>query len=134
MKTKNLLKLKNNLLHTAILPLLVVMLVLVASMNVNAQKYEVTGTESVLTQTTEIKLSGSTIHKFYYLFRIDENGEYQYIIFQVGQGTPLDFAPQKTAGRYVIYEFDNFKEDPFNFEKFKPLDGILQTGEISITK
>lgn len=134
MKSKNLLKLKNNLLRTVLLPLLVLFLVIGASSNVNAQKYELTGTKSQITQATEITLSGSTIHKYYYLFRIDESGEYQYVIFQVGQGTPLNFAPQKTSGKYVIYEFDNFKENPFNFEKFKPAEGILQTGEISIDK
>jgi outer membrane lipoprotein-sorting protein len=134
MKSKNLEESKRNLLRAVILPLMVVLLMLGATVKTNAQKYELTGTKSALTQETEITLSGSTIHKFYYLFRIDENEDYHFVIFQVGQGTPLNFAPQKTEGKYVIYEFENFKENPFNFEKFKPTDGILQTGEVTIIK
>lgn len=133
MKTKKLLELQNYMRTAAAMTLLVILMVLVSSLSVNAQKYEVKGTKSALTQSTEITLSGSTINKFYYLFRIDENGDYQYVTFMVGQGIPLNYAPQKTAGKYIIIEFDEFKEKPFNFEKFKPTDGILQTGEITIT-
>jgi outer membrane lipoprotein-sorting protein len=103
------------------------------SFSVNAQKYEISGNKSLVSQDTEITLSGSSKGKFYYLFKIDENGDYQFITFMVGQGIPLNYAPQKSAGKYVIYEFDEFKEMPFNFEKFKPTDGILQAGEITIT-
>jgi hypothetical protein len=134
MKTKKLLELRNFLRTAAIMALLVTFMVLGSSISVNAQKYEVTGAKSQITQATEITLSGSTINKFYYLFRVDENGAYQYVTFMVGQGIPLNYAPQKTAGKYVIIEFDEFKEKPFNFEKFKPENGILQTGEITIIK
>lgn len=134
MKSKILLYQRNYLLHAAILPLLVTIMVLGATLSVNAQKYEITGTKSALSQATEITLSGSTIDKYYYLFRIDANGDYQFITYMVGQGIPLNYAPQKTEGKYVIIEFDEFKEMPFNFVKFKPTDGILQTGEITIIK
>lgn len=116
------------------MPLLVLFMVLGTSFSGNAQKYVVTGTKSALNQATDITLSGSTINKFYYLFRVDEKGDYQFITYMVGQGIPLNYAPQKTEGKYVIIEFDEFKEMPFNFEKFKPADGILQTGEITIIK
>ena len=99
----------------------------------NAQKYELTGTESQVSQATEITLSGSTFNKFYYLFRIDDAGEYHYVTFMVGQGIPLKYAPQQTSGKYVIYEFDEFKEMPFDFEKYNPEDGILQDGEAIIS-
>jgi hypothetical protein len=133
MKSKLLHCPKNYLLKSVLMSLLVLFILLGASLSVNAQKYEITGNQSALTRATEITLSSSTINKFYYLFRLDENGAYQYVTFMVGQGIPLNYAPQKTAGKYVIIEFDEFKEKPFNFEKFKPTDGILQTGEITIT-
>jgi hypothetical protein len=133
MKTKNLLHLKNNMLRMAILPLLVVCLMLGASVNANAQKYELTGVKSQITQATEITLSNSTVNKFYYLFRVDDANETHFVTFMVGQGFPLKYAPQETAGKYVIYEFDEFKEMPFNFEKYKPADGVKQTGEVTIT-
>jgi hypothetical protein len=134
MKSKLLHDLKNYLLKSVLMSLLVLIMVLGASLSVNAQKYEVTGNQSALTQATEITLSGSTINKFYYLFRVDEKGDYQFVTYMVGQGIPLNYAPQKTVGKYVIIEFNEFKEMPFNFEKFKPTDGILQTGEITIVK
>ncbi len=133
MKTKNLLNLKKTLYQTATLPLLVVFMVLGFSMNTNAQKYELTGTESQVTQATEITLSNSTIDKFYYLFRIDDAGEYHSVTFMVGQNLPLEYAPQTVPGKYVVYEFDEFKDLPFDLEKFNPKDGILQDGEVNIT-
>jgi hypothetical protein len=134
MKPKSLQKFKNNLLRAAILPLMVGLLALGAWTNANAQKYELTGSKSQITQATEITLSGSTIDKYYYLFRIDENDDYKFVTYMVGQGIPLNYAPQKTEGKYVIIEFNEFKEMPFNFEKFKPSDGTLQNGEITIVK
>jgi hypothetical protein len=133
MKSKSLQKLKNNMLRMAILPLLVVCLMLGASVNANAQKYELTGVKSQITQATEITLSNSTVNKFYYLFRVDDANKYHFVTFMVGQGFPLKYAPQETAGKYVVYEFDNFMEMPFNFEKYKPTDGVKQTGEITVT-
>lgn len=133
MKPKLLHHLKRNLFPTVILALLSALMVLATSLSVNAQKYEITGSKSLVSQDTEITLSGSSTGKFYYLFKIDENGNYQFITFMVGQGIPLNYAPQRSTGKYVIYEFDEFKEMPFNFEKFKPTDGILQTGEITIS-
>jgi hypothetical protein len=133
MKSKNLEEPKRNLLRAAILPLLLAMLMLGAWTNANAQKYDLTGTKSQITQATEITLSGSTIDKVYYLFRIDAAGNYQYVTFMVGQGIPLKYAPQTIEGKYLVFEFDEFKESPFNFEKFKPTDGILQSGEINIS-
>ena len=133
MKSKNLEKLKNNLLRAAILPLLVAMLMLGAWTNANAQKYELTGSKSQITQATEITLSNSTVNKFYYLFRIDDANETHYVTFMVGQGFSLNYAPQETAGKYVVYEFDEYKGMPFNTEMYNPADGILQTGEVTIT-
>jgi hypothetical protein len=133
MKIKSLLNLKKSLLHAGLLPLLVVFMVLGTSLSANAQKYEVTGSPSQIDQATDIKLSGSTVGKFYYLFKIDEQGEYQFITYMVGQSYELNYAPQKAAGKYVVYEFDEYKGMPFNFGLYKPADGILQTGEVTIT-
>lgn len=133
MKSKNLLTLKNNLLRAVILPLMVVMLMLGAWTNANAQKYDLTGTKSQITQATEITLSGSTVNKFYYLFRVDDANETHYVTYMVGQGFPLKYAPQQTAGKYVVYEFTEYKGMPFNTEKYKLIDGIKQTGEVTIT-
>lgn len=132
MKSKNLLNLKSNVLRTVMLPLMVVLLVLGATTNVNAQKYELAGTKSALNQATEITLSNSTINKFYYLFRIDDANETHYVTFMVGQGFPLKYAPQETAGKYVVYEFDEYKGMPFNTEKYNPTDGVKQTGEVTV--
>jgi len=99
----------------------------------NAQKYELTGTESQVSQATEITLSNSTFNKFYYLFRIDDAGEYHYVTFMVGQGIPLKYASQTMEGKYLIYEFEEFKEMPFDFEMYNPEDGILQEGEAIIS-
>ncbi|KAF0234956.1 MAG: hypothetical protein FD181_3584 [Prolixibacteraceae bacterium] len=133
MKSKNLEESKRNLLRAAILPLLVVMLMLGASTNASAQKYDLTGTNSQITQATEITLSNSTVNKFYYLFRVDDANETHFVTFMVGQGLPLQYAPQETAGKYVVYEFDEFKGMPFNAEKYKPADGTLQAGEVTVT-
>jgi hypothetical protein len=54
MKSKNLEESKRNLLRAVILPLMVVLLMLGATVKTNAQKYELTGTKSQITQTTEI--------------------------------------------------------------------------------
>ena len=133
MKTKSLQHLKNNLLRAAILPLLVVMLMLGAWTNVSAQKYELTGVKSQITQATEITLSNSTNGKFYYLFLLDENDSYQYLRLQVGQGIPLIFGSDFTEkGTYVVYEFDDFKGLPFDLVKYKPSDGNLQEGSVII--
>ena len=51
----------------------------------------------------------------------------------VGQGFPLKYAPQETAGKYVVYEFSEFKGMPFDMDNYKPTDGIKQTGEVTIT-
>jgi hypothetical protein len=135
MKTKNLLLLKNNLLRTALLPLLVVLLVLVAPINVNAQKYDVSGSKSALTQATEITLNGSTEGKFYYLFLFDDSGNYHYLKAQVGHNVPLKFGSDfKEAGTYMVFEFNEYKGVPFEFDKYNPTDGILQNGEIKIEK
>jgi hypothetical protein len=133
MNSKNLQKSKINLLCKAMLPILVVLLMLGASMNANAQKYELTGTESQITQATEITLNGSNINKFYYLFRVDDENEPHFVTYMVGQGFPLKYASQQTAGNYVVYEFDEFKGIPFNAEKYKLADGIKQTGEVTVT-
>lgn len=128
MKTKNLLKLR-----VIVMLLLVCFMLLGATMNANAEKYEVTSSKSAVTQATEITLSGSTVNKFYYLFRVDENGDYQFVTYMVGQSYELNYAPQKAAGKYVVYEFNEFKGMPFNAELYNPKDGILQTGEITIS-
>lgn len=133
MKSKNLNHLKKCLLQAGIMPLLVLLMVLFASLKTDAQKYELTGSASQFDQAKDIKLSGSTVGKFYYLFRIDEQGVYHYVTYMVGQTYELNYAPQKTAGKYVVYEFDEYKGMPFNFELYEPTDGILQTGEITIT-
>lgn len=133
MKSKILEKLKNNLLRAAILPLLVVLLVLGGTLNASAQKYELSGTISQLTQATEITLSNSTVNKFYYLFRVDEANVNHFVTFMVGQGFPLKYAPQESVGKYVVYEFEEFKGMPFDMDNYKPTDGIKQTGEVTIT-
>jgi hypothetical protein len=133
MKSKNLEESKRNLLRAVILPLMVVMLVLGAWTNANAQRYDLTGSKSQITQATEITLSNSTFNKFYYLFRVDDANETHFVTFMVGQGYPLEYAPQKTAGKYVVYEFNEFKEMPFNFAKYKPAEGVKQNGEVTIT-
>lgn len=133
MKSKDFKKSKNNLLRAVILPLLVVLLVLVATTNTNAQKYELTGTKSAVTQATEITLSNSTVNKFYYLFRVDEANVNHFVTFMVGQGFPLKYAPQESVGKYVVYEFEEFKGMPFDMDNYKPTDGIKQTGEVTIT-
>lgn len=135
MKSKNLLNLKNYLLHTAIWPLLVVVMVLVASSNVSAQKYEVLSKESQIDQTTEISLSGSTTGKFYYLFFVDENDNYSYLRAQIGVGVPVKFGTDFTKeGTYVVFEFDEFKGVPFDMDSYNPADGVEQNGEIIIVK
>ena len=133
MNSKNLQKSKSNLLCKAMLPILVVLLMLGASMNASAQKYELTGTESQITQATEITLSGSKEGKYYYLFRVDENENYQYLRAQVGVGAKLNFGSDfKNAGTYVVLEFDEFKGLPFDLDKYKPSDGNLQDGSVII--
>lgn len=133
MKARFLLNQRNSLYQRAILPILVVFMVMGFSMNTNAQKYELTGTESQITQATEITLSNTTVAKIYYLFRVDDADQFSYVTFVVGQGFPVKFAPQTTAGKYVVYEFDEFKSMPFDFEKYNPDDGILQNGEVIIS-
>lgn len=133
MKSKNFKELKNNLLRMAILPLMVVCLMLGATVNASAQKYELTGVKSQITQATEITLSNSTVNKFYYLFRVDNANETHFVTYMVGQGFPLIYAPQQTAGKYVVYEFDDYKGMPFNVDKYNPTDGVKQTGEVTIT-
>lgn len=133
MKPKSLLSFKNCLRHTVQMSVIVAFITLGVSWNVSAQKFNVTASDSQVDQAKYIKLSGSTIGKFYYLFRIDELGNYQFITFMVGQSYELNYAPQIAEGKYVVYEFDDFKGMPFNFELYKPADGILQTGEITIT-
>jgi hypothetical protein len=113
--------------------LLIAFITLGASLTLSAQKFEVTGNDAMKGQSTEIGLSGSTFSKIYYLFRIDQAGVYHSVTFQVGQGEPIAYAPQKDAGTYVIYEFDEFKEFPFNFELYKVNDGVLQVGKIVIS-
>ncbi len=132
MKTKSLQHLKNYLLRAAILPLLMVMMMLGGWTNANAQKYELTGVKSQITQATEITLSNSTVNKFYYLFRVDDANITHFVTFMVGQGFPLKYASQQAAGKYVVYEFSDFKGMPFDTEKYKPTDGIKQDGEITI--
>lgn len=104
-----------------------------ATMKTNAQKYELTGKKSLVTQETEITLSNSTVNKFYYLFRVDDANITHFVTFMVGQGFPLKYASQQAAGKYVVYEFSDFKGMPFDTEKYKPTDGIKQDGEITIT-
>lgn len=133
MKAQNLLYHEKHLYWITILSLLVVFMVLGTTLNTNAQKYELSGTESQITQSTEITLSGSTDGKFYYLFKVDENENYQYLRVQVGQGIPLVFGSDFTGnGTYVVYEFDEFKGLPFDLDKYRPSDGNLQEGSVII--
>ncbi|MFU8844077.1 MAG: hypothetical protein ACNA7V_09755 [Bacteroidales bacterium] len=122
-----------NMLKSAMILFFAAFLVAGVAFNASAQKFQVTGNDAQLNQSTEIGLSGTTVGKFYYLFRIDEAGKYHSVTFQFGQGVPIVFAPQKASGKYVIYEFSEFKELPFNFELYKPEDGILQTGSVTIS-
>jgi hypothetical protein len=121
------------LLRKFMLPFLLVLMTLGVALSTNAQKFEVNGNDAIKGQSTEISLSGSTFNKIYYLFRIDEAGTYHSVTFMVGQGESITYATQKEAGTYVIIEFDEFKEFPFNFELYKPEDGVLQTGKVVIS-
>jgi hypothetical protein len=135
MKTKNLLQLKNYLLKVWIIGVLTGFVFFGTALKANAQKYELTGNKSSITQTTEITLSGSTEGKFYYLFMIDGNGNYQYLKAQVGHNVPLKFGSDfKEEGTYVVYEFNEFKGLPFDFKKHNPSEGAIQNGEIKIDK
>lgn len=124
---------KTPLWRNFMLTLLMTLLTLGASLTVNAQNYEVTGEDANNGQSTEIGLNGSTIGKFYYLFRIDQAGGYHSVTFQVGQGEAFTYAPQKDAGTYVIYEFDDFKDFPIGSELNKIEGGVKQMGKIVIS-
>jgi len=118
----------------AMLTFLIALITLGVSLSLHAQKFEVTGKNVVKGQSAEIGLSGSIDGTFYYLFRIDDMEQYHYVRAQIGQGIPLSFGNNfKETGTYVIYAFDEFKGIPFDFDKYKPTEGIIQSGNVKIS-
>lgn len=133
MKAKNLPSLTKSLNNAVVLTLFLFIAIAGTTFTANAQKYELTGSKSLITQATEITLSNTTVGKFYYLFRVDDVNEFSYVTMVVGQGFQVHFAPQSSKGKYVVFEFDDYKGMPFDLEKYNPEEGILQRGEVIIS-